>query len=362
MACSAYRRIDDVLYAANKTTGSRKTTCPGKRYFHYLTAVWVTVACLWSACAAADMENPFVHSLSQSGQVQDTDIDRQVARIAELENRDTLDAYTPELAEAYLGLAGKLTALENYAGALETYGKALQIVRVSDGLASPNQLPILQAQLDCMEKLHQWSRYDATLNLIYNISQDYFPAGDDARIDVLDQLGKWQLKAAEEGLLERMETRAKAVADLYEREIKQIEASGTANVSDYGLSSLHLGRAYAKLAVTRVVLSKPARSYRAITSEPTLASSRCRTVRLAAGDSSQTCMATPMPDLNYYQAPENGKKQEAGFYLEELRTAILDAAATLEEKKDFGNRELLIDEFRFLAESYTKIVSTPQVN
>lgn len=362
MVCSAYRRIDDVLYAANKTTGSCGSTHPGKNLFQFLAATWVTAACLCSAAAVADTSYPFIQSLGPAGQSRNPDITRQEAWIDELESRDLPDVYTPELGEAYLGMADQLASRGDYAGALETYGKALQIVRVNDGIDSPVQLPILQAQLDCLEKLRQWNRYDDTLNLIYSISRDNYPAGDAARIDVLDQLGKWQLKAAEEGLLDLVEDRIKAVAYLYEQEISQVEDSGAEVVSDYGLSSLHLGRAYTRLAMAKVVLNKPVKAYRSPTTEPARASTDCRPVQLAISNGSRTCITAPVPNLNDYRLPRDRKKQETGFYLEELRTAILDAAQTLEDRSDFGNRDLLIDEFRFLAESYTKIVSLAQAD
>lgn len=359
MACSADRRIDDVLHAAKKTIKSQITSCLGIRRFHLLTVVWVTASCFWSASAAAT-EVPFMLSQDQPGQGQD--IARLEARITELENHGTRDAYNPELGEAYLELAGTLSAVENYTGALANYDLALQVVRVSNGLDSPNQLPILQAQLDCLERLSLWARYDDTLKLMYRISQNYYPVGDAARIEVLNQLAKWQLKAAEEGLLDMVEDRTRLVADLYENEIELIEASDTATVSDYALSSLHLGRAYAGLAMVKIVLNKPVGEYRSLTSNPTLANSHCQTVQLAAGDGSQTCMAAPLPNLNYYRAPESRKEQETVFYLEELRNAILFAAETLDQRRDFSNRDVLMDEFRFLAESYTEIISLTQIN
>lgn len=322
---------------------------------------WMAL-CAPLATAGEDIAVPQVRPMNAVVHAQASAINHQLARIAELESQDSRNSWAPGLGEAWLDLANAQRAAGDYNAAMTSYGKALQVVRVRDGLNSANQLPILQAQLRALEELQQWNRYDSTLNLINLITQDHFPVGDDKRIRVLDQLSKWQLRAAREGLLERSEEKTRAVADLYASEMQKLETGDATAVSDFGISSLRIGIANTKLALTRIVFNKPVKEYRSPAGELMVSGSNCRSTPLAIGNDSAACLAPAVPNIGQYREPARRKQRELNFYLEELRTSILDAGETLSEKPSFENREQLVDEFRNLAESYTEFVSLAKVN
>lgn len=322
---------------------------------------WMAL-CTPLAGASEDAAVPHFLSVNALVHAQGSAIDQQLARIAELESRDSLNSWAPGLGEAWLDLANTQAAAGDYNAALTSYGKALQVVRVRDGLSSANQLPILQAQLRTLEKLQQWNRYDSTLNLINLITQDHFPVGDDNRIKVLDQLSKWQLRAAREGLLERSEEKTRAVADLYASEMQKLENDDSTRVSDFGISSLRIGIANTRLALTQIIFTKPVKEYRSLAGELMVSGSNCRATPMTIGNDSAACLAPAIPNLGQFREPARRKQRELNFYLEELRTSILDAGETLSEKPHFENREQLVDEFRNLAESYTEFVSLAKVN
>jgi len=355
MTCSAGGRIGGALHAIKNILGLCKQMRLQLCLFNLLAVAGITSSFLWPAQASADTSIPFSLALNQSSQVDD--FDRHEARIADLESRTTLDSYFPELGEAYLDLAGSLAARNRHAEALDAYSRALQLVRVTEGLNSLNQLPILEAQLETLEQTHQWDRYDETLNLIVTISQDRLPAGDDRRVEALNQLSKWNLRATEEALLEYLSLDSGKLVELFEQELGQIEQAGTANVSDFAVSSLQLGEAYARLAQARHTISKPIAEYRSITSRPTMDRTPCPTSGRGTRGGPQACMAAARPNLAYWRVPQRKKDQEVRSQLEALRLTILGAAETLEERNEFPGRELLVEEFRFLAESFTAIVS-----
>src|SRR5210317_354630 len=64
--------------------------------------------------------------------------------INQLELEAGADAYRPALSQAYMDLGLTLQTLEQHDEAAEAFDKALQSVRISDGLNSPLQLPMLQ--------------------------------------------------------------------------------------------------------------------------------------------------------------------------------------------------------------------------
>lgn len=348
MVCSALRRAGFVLCSVNNYTRAIHEVSPGRHLCKFILCSFATFSFFGSALAAVDTEFPHIPSSHLSTNESPDDSTRTGIQ----------DAYTPAQGQTFLEQAKDQAARGNYSEVLKHYGNALQVVRAAEGLNSLKQLPILQAQLEILEKTRQWQRYDETLSLVYTLSQDQLSAGDDRRIQALNQLTKWKLKATEEELLEDLSRDSANMVELYEEELRLIEHSGITNISDFTLSSLKLGEAYARLSQVRNTIKKPIGEYRSVTSRPTMERTPCRTTeRGDRGGPQQACMQAPRPNLDYYRVPQRKKDQEVREHLEALRISILDAATTLEEKNDFPDRDLLVEEFRFLAESYTEIVS-----
>lgn len=364
MTCSYGRRVEHDCQAVSRAAAACSITIQTEK-FAILLFLAMATSCLWSVQAFAGTDIAFVSSLNQGISPQTASgkpskaqsIAKQQAHIAELEQQSTYDTYAPQLGEAYLELANSLSADENHDGALEAYNNALQVVRVSEGLNSLNQLPILQALLNTLEQTRQWQRYDETLGLINTISQNQLPVGDDRRVEAMNQISRWRLRAAEEELLETTAKDHSKLVELYEEELRQIELSGSANISDLAISSLRIGEAFARLSLARNTLDKPLSEYRDITSRPIKDRTPCQTAQRGSRGGVQPCMASARPNLDYYRVPQRQKDKEVRKHLEALRISILDAAKTLEDRNDFSGRDLLVEDFRFLAETFTGIVS-----
>lgn len=337
------------MRAINNNTRPVNEVSPGGHLHKSVLCLFAAFSFFGSAFAAADTE--FFHILSLRQSTSESTGDSRSAFMQ--------DVYTPAHGQIFLEQANEQAGRGNYSEALKHYGNALQVVRVVEGLNSLNQLPILQAQLKLLEQTRQWQRYDETLSLVYTLGRDQLPAGDDRRIQALNQLAKWKLKATEEELLLDLSRDSAKMVELYEEELRFIEHSGITGISDFSLSSLKLGEAYARLAQVRNTIEKPLADYRSVTSSPTMERTPCRmtSVRGDRGGPQQACMQAPRPNLDYYLEPQRKKDQEVRDQLEALRISILAAAKTLEEKHDFPDRALLVEDFRFLAESFTEIVS-----
>jgi hypothetical protein len=349
MVCSSSRQNGFGLCAINNNTRAIHAVSPGRHLYKFILCLFAAFPVFGSVFAAADTEFPHIPYPPESTNESTGDSKRTGMQ----------DVYTPAQGQAFLEQANDQATRGNYSEALKQYGNALQVVRIAEGLNSLNQLPILQAQLKLLEKTRQWQRYDETLTLVYTLSQDQLPAGDDRRIQALNQLAKWKFKATEEELLEDLSRDSAHMVERYEEELRLIEHSGITNIADFTFSSLKLGEAYARLSQLSNTIKKPLGEYRSVTSRPTMERTPCRTttVRGDRGDPQQACMQAPGPNLDYYRVPQRKKDQEVRKQLEALRISILDAAKTLEEKPDFPDRDLLVEEFRFLAESFTEIVS-----
>ncbi|MGA0935484.1 MAG: hypothetical protein ACO3R5_10180 [Pseudohongiellaceae bacterium] len=364
MTCSYERRVGHDYTAVNRTAAASCLALHTER-LAILLFLAAAISCLWSARVFAANEMGFFNSLSQGSSVQYVSItpvktpsvSQQQARIAELQKQSMRDTYDPELGEAYLELANSLSAEGNHDGALNAYSNALQVVRVTEGLNSLNQLPILKAQLEIHEQTNEWHRVDETLSLIHAISQDQLPVGDDRRVEAMNQISRWRLRAAEEELLETSAKDHSKLVELYEEELRQVELYGSANISDLALSSLKIGEAFARLSLAMNTLDKPLSEYRAVTSRPIKDRTPCQTVQRGSRGGVQPCMAGARPNLDYYLAPQRQKDKEVRKHLEALRISIIDAAKTLEDRNDFAGRDLLVEDFRFLAETFTGIVS-----
>src|SRR5688572_5845069 len=83
---------------------------------------------------AADEQEPSAQAL--------VDRDKFAAVIAALESSD--DIYGTTASEAYLGYGNALHTLDLDEEALQAYGKALQALRVGNGLYDIQQIPVLQ--------------------------------------------------------------------------------------------------------------------------------------------------------------------------------------------------------------------------
>lgn len=346
--CCSLLRYELIFHAIKASTRAAHELSPGNLLCKLIPCLFAAFSFLGSACAAADDEVFSIHSSYQSTNEFKGDANRAGIQ----------DVYAPAQAQVFLEQGKDQAARGNHAEALRHYGSALQVVRVAEGLDSLNQLPILQAQLKILEQTRQWQRYDEALSLIFMLSQDQLPAGDDRRVHALNQLANWKFKAEEEELLELGSRDFADIVQLYAKELRLIEHAKITDITDFTFSSLKLGEAYARLSQVRDTINKPVEEYRSVASRPTMDRTPCRAgVSGDRGGAQQACMQAPRPNLDYYRLPQRKKDKDVRDQLEALRISILAAAKTLEQKHDFPDRDLLVEKLRFLAQSFTELVS-----
>lgn len=118
-------------------------------------------------------------------------------RIAELERR--YGPFHPQLAEALTGLGLVQQERGEYGAALETFRRALQIVRVNEGLHSPGQLDELERIIELQTALGDWEGLDDGYHYLYWVHRRSWGEDDPRLVQVLERLGRWHLQALKLG-------------------------------------------------------------------------------------------------------------------------------------------------------------------
>jgi len=282
------------------------------------------------------------------------------ALIAQLEMNASRDAYSADLAEAYLGLAGTLETLRLYEEASVTYEKALQTVRVSNGLYSLEQIPVLEALLSNAETTANWKSVDSNLHLISHIARKSFLPGDPRRTAALTRLSAWKTRASTESLLSGFRNSAQEAVNLMTSEIRLLEGLENRDETGLQLASLYLGEARAKLGLAREILERPLSDYSTGASD-TITTQRCYAVRLPDGTYRQVCETVEMPNLDFYIDPSNRKYQDVSRNLVDTRKAITQAYEELnhqgEHEGEMEEKAALLAEMQLLTDNYNSFVS-----
>ncbi|MDG2175077.1 MAG: tetratricopeptide repeat protein [Gammaproteobacteria bacterium] len=276
--------------------------------------------------------------------------------INELENNSGQNAYSNELSEAYLNLAATSFSLGDFDKAAETYDQALQIIRISTGLNSLQQLPILQVLLETSVARSDWQAVDTNAHLIFHINRRNFPAGDRRRVEALIQLGTWKIKAASEDMLGGFRDKTEEAADLYSNEIRQLESLDDYEGKDLNLATLYLGEARSNIALAMNILEKPLSDY-STGQQRTTMTQKCRLVRLANGTVTQICETVEVPNMQYYLDPSIRKNQEISMTLATIRRAITNTFDMLKEESPGEQSDQLFIEMQEVTEAYNTFVT-----
>ena len=177
--------------------------------------------------APVETESQVIEPLSPEEQerIQQAFLDRDqyTQLINRIELESGTDVYRADLSQAYMDLGLTLQILGQHEEALDAFDKALQTVRVSSGLNSPLQIPMLQELFSSNLSLAEFGKADTFSHLIFHIARKSYLPGDERRLVALQQLGNWKLKAENEELLSEFSNALGEAIDLYQQEIKLMQ-------------------------------------------------------------------------------------------------------------------------------------------
>ncbi len=294
-------------------------------------------------------------------EIDPAELERALAEKARLENLLTaLESSTPinvdrmALAQTYAELAQTLGFLNQTEEALHAYDLALQAVRISNGLDSPEQLPILQEMLWAHEKQGDWQGLETTSHLSFHISRRSFEPGDQRRIDAMLQLGKWQLKSAQES--SALNNSPLEVASLFRSEIEMLDQSADSPEKNMQLSQLYLGEAAARLDIAKIIYDRPL-SYYGTSAPRTIRTLVCREMRTPDGRIVRVCDTVERPNVDALTQPSNLKFGEIQRNLRASRDSIMSAYELLQEDGNLELRDQLLAEMQNLTGAYNTFIS-----
>ena len=220
-----------------------------------------------------------------------------------------LGIYDPALLEAYSDLAIFYHEIEDYENAAKLFTDALQVARISAGLDSETQLPVLIKLIEVNRELKDWQKVDDLFELSLHVNGRLYPLDDPRYLAYAETFGSWKLELLSDNLLEQnfrgLSNSATDLSDFYERIIVSIE-----NQPDIGINNfLHLvsGKAQADLALARSVASMPASAFEG-TASRYITQTRCQNVRTASGTIVRQCYNVQVENPRYRQSQRDAKQ------------------------------------------------------
>lgn len=131
------------------------------------------------------------------------DISQQLTRFEE--NLATLESaagpYDVSLIEALLDMGRYYMQISQHQSAAEVFERALNITRISDGLLSPQQLPVLEKLIEAHKAAGAWQLADDREHLAYYLNSRLHAPGTQAYADAAVALGEWKMLALRGNLL-----------------------------------------------------------------------------------------------------------------------------------------------------------------
>ena len=277
--------------------------------------------------------------------------------INQLELEAGADAYRPELSQAYMDLGLTLQDLEQHDEATEAFDKALQSVRISDGLNSALQLPMLQELYNSNLARANWEGADLYAHLMFYVARKSFAAGDERRLAALEQMGNWKLKAENENLLSEYSNALGSAIETYQHEIELLQSMPLEG-NNLTMATLYLGEARLKMILAQQIYDRPLTEYQTPGRERSTTTTRCFFVRLANGSVTQMCETIEVPQLDFYTVPNDMKLREISGNLKDIREALVKAFTLLQiEMEQAEKRDELLAEMNRITESYNSFVT-----
>ena len=130
-------------------------------------------------------------------------------------------AYGAGLSEQILGLGRALQNQGRHQEALELLKRGVHLARINDGLYSPQQLPLLQAEITSQIALGQYAEADERQHYMYKVQVRSMASGEQ-RAQALMQQAQWQYNAYHLRLGQAGFARLMSMWDLYRLALNDI--------------------------------------------------------------------------------------------------------------------------------------------
>ncbi|MCB1664987.1 MAG: hypothetical protein KDI28_04370 [Pseudomonadales bacterium] len=172
----------------------------------FLAGCLQTATVLWAA------DNPDVAEetpAQEESPVQDEstalEVSRQLAQYQEMLQSLESDygPYDSRLSEVLLDTGRYYMSLGQFGSAAAYFERALSITRISDGLYSESQLPILESLIGALKAAGDWGQADDREHLALHIQTRLYEPGSQAYAQAVLAFGEWKIQAVRGNLMQR---------------------------------------------------------------------------------------------------------------------------------------------------------------
>lgn len=250
--------------------------------------------------------------------------------------------YSPVLVEAYSDFGAYYAEQGDYVSSAELYNSALQIARISNGLFSAEQLPVLAQLIESNRNLGNWLEVDKFEHLRYHISSRLYKMDDEHFLLAATAYGDWKLRVVRENLLElggrALSSETEDLSRFYSRIIADLETNTDTSQED--LLQMIYGKSLADMALARVVAATPFTAFQGTVSQY-INQTRCQNVVNSQGQVVRQCYSVQVENPRYRQSQQDAKEMAVSQYAREVDRSVekLQAIAaqstnlTLEQKQ-----------------------------
>lgn len=240
--------------------------------------------------------------------------------------------FHPSLIEALKDLGRYYMSIGQFQSAAEIYERALGLSRISDGLYSESQLPILQDLINAQKVAGQWAKADDKEHLALHIKTRLNKPGTQAYADAVLAFGDWKIQAVRGNLMQRSSLAnlrdIDALPALYRQalgERRGDEAPPLLEISPQTQFDLLYGKAYAQAQLADYTLHNiPLGLGRPV--ERFVSEYVCRDIVNAAGQVGQSCGMVRRENPQY-----RDYEMQRQFYRDRIQTSVNDLQRSIEQ-------------------------------
>ena len=179
-------------------TKTRKTVLEMKNKNHGITRTFFYTAILTISCSCAFAQDGSLPSVSDAA----PDLLGQASRYALQYERmaSEFGPYDLRVTEPLVAAADLHAEAGNYLDALTGYEQALQVTRISTGLFSEEQIPLVEKIIDCNVASADWPRVDERFRYLELLYSRVYEQGSEGWARGIAQLSDWHVLVINRGL------------------------------------------------------------------------------------------------------------------------------------------------------------------
>jgi tetratricopeptide (TPR) repeat protein len=179
-------------------TKIRKTVLEMKNKNHGITRTFFYTAILTVSCSFACAQESSFPSVTDAA----PDLQAQASRYA-LQYESMASEFGPydlRVTEPLVAAADLQAEAGNYLDALQGYEQALQVTRISTGLFSEEQIPLVEKIIDCNVSTGDWPRVDEQFRYLELLYSRVYEQGSEGWARGIAQLSDWHVLVINHGL------------------------------------------------------------------------------------------------------------------------------------------------------------------